>query len=160
MASRIAVMDRGQVQQFASPDEVYNRPANLFVARFIGTPPMNTVRATLAADGGGLVARVGGASLPLPPQPEAVRAYVGREVFLGIRPECISDRAGPAHIEGEVEMSEPTGAETVVLLKVAGERLRAKLAPDARPAIGAKAVFSVDTRTVCLFDPQTEKRIA
>ena len=56
MASRIAVMNQGEIQQFAAPDDVYNRPANLFVARFLGSPPMNTVPARLAADGDTLVA--------------------------------------------------------------------------------------------------------
>ncbi len=161
MASRIAVMDRGLVQQFAPPDEVYNRPANLFVARFLGTPPMNTVRAQLAVEGDALTAIIGGSvRLTLQGQSAAARAYVGCEVFLGIRPECITDRPGGVRIDGEVEVSEPTGAETMLLLKVAGERLRAKVAPDVRLAIGKTASFAVDTRTACLFDPETERLIA
>src|SRR5262249_11935924 len=161
MASRIAVMNHGEVQQFAPPDEVYNRPANLFVASFLGTPPMNTVRATLAAEGDALVAVVGRtARLPLNGQSGAARAYLGREVFLGIRPECITDRAGGVPFVAEVEMSEPTGAETLVLLRAGNERLRARVAPDARLALGQPASFSVDTRTACLFDPQTERLIA
>src|SRR5207253_9740048 len=91
MASRIAVMNQGELQQFAAPDVVYNRPANLFVARFLGTPPMNTVAARLVRDGDGLAATIGPARLPLPAQPEAARAFIDREVFLGLRPECITD---------------------------------------------------------------------
>jgi multiple sugar transport system ATP-binding protein len=165
MASRIAVMNHGEVQQFADPETVYNRPANLFVARFLGTPPMNTVPARLSAKGDTLVATIGPASLTLPPQPAAARAYVGREVILGIRPECISDaprRADvpDARIEAEVEVIEPTGSETVVLVRLAGQRLRACVAPDVRMTVGQIATFSVDTRTACLFDPQTERLIA
>jgi multiple sugar transport system ATP-binding protein len=171
MASRIAVMDRGEIQQFDSPETVYNRPANLFVARFLGTPPMNTVPARLARDGDSLVAIVGAdqpgqATLPLPPQTAAVRAYMDREVVLGIRPECISDGARRAagipatRIEAEVEVSEPTGAETIVLIRIAGVRLRARVAPDIKLPPGRPASFSVDTRTICLFDPQTERLIA
>jgi len=176
MASRIAVMDKGEIQQFDSPETVYNKPANLFVARFLGTPPMNTVPARLVRDGDSLAAIVGagqpglssisGATLPLPPQTDAVRAYMDREVVLGIRPECISDggrRAAeiPAtRIEAEVEVSEPTGAETIVLIRIAGERLRARVAPDIKLPPGRPASFSVDTRTICLFDPQTERLIA
>jgi multiple sugar transport system ATP-binding protein len=171
MASRIAVMDRGEIQQFDSPETVYNRPANLFVARFLGTPPMNTVPARLAQDGESLVAIVGAgqsrqATLPLPPQSTAARAYIGRDIVLGIRPECISDggkRAAdiPAtRIEAEVEVSEPTGAETIVLIRIAGVRLRARIAPDIKLPPGRLARFSVDTRTICLFDPQTERLIA
>jgi multiple sugar transport system ATP-binding protein len=161
MASRIAVMNHGELQQFAAPDIVYNRPANLFVARFLGTPPMNTVPARLVAQGDTLVAVIGGkARLPLQAQPAAARAYLDRDVFLGIRPECISDRAGGLLLEAEVEVSEPTGAETLVLLRVGSERLRARVAPDTKLALGQVATFSVDTRTACLFDPQTERLIA
>src|SRR5437879_1679940 len=102
MASRIAVMNHGELQQFAPPDEAYNRPANLFVARFLGTPPMNTVPAKLVAEGNTLVAVIDGkARLPLNGQPAAARAHVGRDVFLGIRPECISDRAGGRRLAAE-----------------------------------------------------------
>src|SRR5580704_285501 len=171
MASRIAVMDRGEIQQFDSPETVYNRPANLFVARFLGTPPMNTVPARLAQDGESLVAIVGAgqpgqATLPLPPQSASARAYLDREVVLGIRPECISDGAKRAadipatRIEAEVEVSEPTGAETIVLIRISGVRLRARIALDIKLPTGRPARFSVDTRTICLFDPQTERLIA
>jgi multiple sugar transport system ATP-binding protein len=161
MASRIAVMDRGVLQQFAVPDEVYNRPVNLFVARFLGTPPMNTIRARLAVEGESLVALIGGSvRLPLLAQPAAAKAWIDREVFVGIRPECISDRAGSHRIDAEIEVSEPTGAETIVLARAGGERLRARVAPDARLAAGQKTSFSVDTRTACLFDPATERLIA
>jgi multiple sugar transport system ATP-binding protein len=171
MASRIAVMDRGEIQQFDQPETVYNRPANLFVARFLGTPPMNTVPARLARDGDSLAAIIGAgqpgqAILPLPMQTAAARAYLDREVVLGIRPECISDGAKRAadipaiRIEAEVEVSEPTGAETIVLIRIAGERLRARVAPDIKLPPGRPATFSVDTRTICLFDPQTERLIA
>jgi multiple sugar transport system ATP-binding protein len=166
MASRIAVMNHGEVQQFAAPDVVYNKPANLFVARFLGTPPMNTVRATLEADGDALVAVIGGtARLPLPAQPAAARGFVGRDVFLGIRPECIVDAGrindhALASFEADVMTSEPTGAETIVLATVAGERLRARVAPDIRLSPGQRAAFLADTRTACLFDPQTERLIA
>jgi multiple sugar transport system ATP-binding protein len=168
MASRIAVMNHGEVQQFADPDEVYNRPANLFVARFLGTPPMNTVKARLALDNGRLVAILGAgradeARLPLPAQPEAVRPWVDREVFFGLRPECIREEGGRvdfAVLAAEVELSEPTGAETVVLIHLAGERLRARVSPDIRLAPGQRAPFAIDTRTACLFDPATERLIA
>jgi multiple sugar transport system ATP-binding protein len=168
MASRIAVMNHGEVQQFAAPDEVYNRPANLFVARFLGTPPMNTVKARLVRDGEHLTAVIGGgrpdeARLALPVQPAAAAAWIDRDVFLGIRPECIGAggrREGYPVITAEVELSEPTGAETIVLIRLAGERLRARVAPDVRLASGQPASFVVDTRTVCLFDPATERLIA
>src|SRR5882672_6732334 len=83
MASRIAVMREGEIQQFAAPETVYNRPANLFVARFLGTPPMNTVPARLA--GAADLAVIGSGQpdelrLPLPRQSDDARAYAGRDV--------------------------------------------------------------------------------
>jgi len=161
MASRIAVMDKGEIQQFAAPDVVYNKPANLFVARFLGTPPMNTIAARLVRDGDGLAAAIGTARLPLPAQPEAARSFIDRDVFLGLRPECITDAgASPATVEAEVMTTEPTGAETIVLASVAGQRLRARVAPDVRLTPGQRTTFRADMRAACLFDPTTERLIA
>jgi multiple sugar transport system ATP-binding protein len=161
MASRIAVMNKGEIQQFAEPDAVYNKPANLFVARFLGTPPMNTLKARLARDGDGLAAAIGTAKLPLPAQSEAARAFIDRDVFLGLRPECITDSGRPGiTFEAEVLTTEPTGAETIVLASVDGERLRARVSPDVRLAPGQRTTFLADTRSACLFDPATEKLIA
>ncbi|HEY2871430.1 MAG TPA: ABC transporter ATP-binding protein, partial [Reyranella sp.] len=139
MASRIAVMNKGEIQQFAAPDEVYNRPANLFVARFLGTPPMNTLKARLVRDGDDLAATIGPAKLPLPAQSDAARAFIDRDVFLGLRPECITDsgRSGTT-FEAEVLTTEPTGAETIVLASVASERLRARVSPDVRLSSGQR----------------------
>jgi multiple sugar transport system ATP-binding protein len=172
MATRIAVMHAGEVQQFADPDTIYNRPANLFVARFMGAPPMNTLPARLEGDGAGLHAVLGAGrpdALRLRlPDSEAARPFLGREVVLGIRPECIveperratSEASGLVPVEAAVEMTEPTGAETIVLLRLGGERALARVAPDMRPRLGAPATFAVDTRRACLFDPTTERLIA
>lgn len=171
MATRIAVMNQGQVQQFADPDTVYRYPANLFVARFMGSPPMNTVPALLTADAGGPVAVIGSGlpdevQLRLPGY-DAAAPWLGRQVVLGIRPECIAEAergfAGtadaPVVLQAPVEMIEPTGAETIVLLRLGGEPVLARIAPDIRPAPGALASFAVDTSRVCLFDPDTERLV-
>ena len=83
MATRIAVMHQGEVQQFAEPDTVYNRPANLFVARFMGAPPMNTLPARVMAEGGGMFAVLGGGDirLALPVATDAVRRHVDRRWY-------------------------------------------------------------------------------
>jgi multiple sugar transport system ATP-binding protein len=173
MATRIAVMHQGEVQQFADPETVYNRPANLFVARFMGAPPMNTVKARI--EGGAPTTAVIGAGrpdavrLPLPPEVAVLAGrFLGREVVLGIRPECIADEgrrfwAEAAHsvaIEAAVEMTEPTGAETIVLMRLGGETLLGRVSPDLLLTIGAPARFAIDTRKLCLFDPATERLIA
>jgi multiple sugar transport system ATP-binding protein len=172
MATRIAVMHKGEVQQFADPDTIYRYPANLFVARFMGSPPMNTMPARLVVEDGGPVVVIGAG------RPDEVRlrlsgydaafAYRDREVVLGIRPECIAEAGrafgdaadAPIVIQAPVEMIEPTGAETVVLLRLGGEPALARISPDIRPAPGALAPFALDTRRLCLFDPATERLIA
>ncbi len=166
MATRIAVMHQGEIQQFADPDTIYNRPANLFVARFMGAPPMNTIPARLEAHAGRPVVVVGDTHLPAPPSiaPE----WLGKPVILGIRPECIAeptrqfgDGTAPSlTITAPVEMTEPTGAETIVVLRLGGTKILARVAPDIRLVPGAPATFAVDARKLCLFDPQTERLIA
>jgi multiple sugar transport system ATP-binding protein len=172
MATRIAVMHQGAIQQFADPDTVYRYPANLFVARFMGSPPMNTMPARLEVEDGGPVVVIGAG------RPDEVRlrlqgydaaaAFRGSEVVLGIRPECIAEGSrgfsgasgAPIVIDAPVEMIEPTGAETIVLLRLGGEPALARITPDIRPKPGALAPFALDTRRICLFDPVTERLIA
>ncbi len=167
MATRIAVMYRGEVQQFDDPDTVYNRPANLFVARFMGAPPMNTLPARLEVDSGAVRAVIGSGAdaIRVPVRyVGGLEAYRDAAVVLGIRPECIAEperRFGsdPVTIDAMVEMTEPTGAETIVMLRMAGERAIGRVAPDTRLSVGAVEQFSIDTRMLCLFDAKTERLI-
>jgi multiple sugar transport system ATP-binding protein len=172
MATRIAVMHKGEVQQFADPDTIYRYPANLFVARFMGAPPMNTVPARLMVEDGAPLAVIGAG------RPDEIRlrlqgyekalAFRDKEVVLGIRPECIAEQGrvfattsdAPVVVNAPVEMIEPTGAETIVSLRLGGEPALARVSPDIRPAPGALAAFALDTRRICLFDPATERLIA
>jgi multiple sugar transport system ATP-binding protein len=172
MATRIAVMHKGEVQQFADPDTIYRYPANLFVARFMGAPPMNTVPARLMVENGAPLAVIGAG------RPDEVRlrlqgydtaaAFRDKDVVLGIRPECIAESGrvfattsdAPFVVNAPVEMIEPTGAETIVSLRLGGEPALARISPDIRPAPGALAAFALDTRRICLFDPATERLIA
>src|SRR2546421_332336 len=169
LATRIAVMRQGVVQQFADPETVYNHPANLFVARFMGAPPMNTLSARLEATSGGTVAVVGhGEAVIRFPVPADAESWIGRGVVLGIRPECIteptrrfSDAPDAAlTIAARVEMIEPTGAETIVVLRLGDERALGRVSPDLHPRLGETARFAVDTRKISLFDPATGDRIA
>jgi len=169
LATRIAVMRQGVVQQFADPETVYNRPANLFVARFMGAPPMNTLSARLEASSLGTVAVIGRDEAAMRfPVPAAAESWIGREVVLGIRPECIaeptryfSDAPGSVlTVSAAVEMIEPTGAETIVVLRVGDERALGRVSPDLQPRLGATARFAIDTRKINLFDPVSGDRIA
>ncbi|MGY4488379.1 ABC-type sugar transport system ATPase subunit [Bradyrhizobium sp. LM3.2] len=87
-------------------------------------------------------------------------------MVVGIRPECIAEgnrvfsSDAPVIVDAPVEMVEPTGAETIVLLRLGGEPALARITPDIRPTPGATASFALDTRRICLFDPETERLIA
>ena len=105
------------------------------------------------------------AGTPLPPPPTGYPSGLaaGRKVVLGIRPEHLSrgpGKPGAASVSAPVSLVEPTGAETIVLASVAGERLRASVSPDIRLEAGQRTTFLADTRSVCLFDPATETLIA
>ena len=115
MGDRVAVLRRGVLQQFDAPQRLYERPANLFVASFIGSPAMNVLEAALESDGnGGLVARVGGAALPVADRRDGLAGYAGRRVALGIRPEALAEpgaRADGGRLRGVVRAVEALGPE-------------------------------------------------
>ena len=121
MGDRVAVMRHGRLVQVDAPQALYDRPVDLFVAGFIGSPAMNLVRARLGASNGSLVAEVGSRKLELPAStvPASVAARAGGEVIVGIRPEHLEDAelAGPANgrivLEAPVTLAEPVGAEVI-----------------------------------------------
>jgi multiple sugar transport system ATP-binding protein len=128
MGDRVAVMRKGELQQVAPPQELYERPVNLFVGGFIGSPAMNMVEATIDRANGSLVALVGSQSLTLGNEllsaRPALEGYVGRKVVLGIRPESLEDAAlepeipADRHIKGVVVLREPLGSEIVAHFEV------------------------------------------
>ena len=106
--------------------------------------------------------------LPLRDTDDRLLAFRNSEVVLGIRPECIAEpqrRFGnentlPVSVEAIVEITEPTGAETIAMLRLAGQRVIGRTAPDMRLPVGSRQRFSIDTRKLCLFDPTSERLIA
>ena len=161
LASRIAIMRDGVVQQFAPPEEIYERPANIYVASFIGSPSMNFLSGRLEPRGGGLGVRIAEATwLPLPEAPRA--AASGREVTLGIRPETVTlaDGAGQACLDATIEVLEPTGADTMAVATVDGLPVTARLKPGEVREVGRPVRLAVDMSRASLFDPRTELRIA
>jgi multiple sugar transport system ATP-binding protein len=124
MGDRVAVMRDGVLQQVGAPQELYDRPANQFVAGFIGTPPMNLIEANVTVNGGVSVS-LGGAELPVPN--EALAAYpqlrgaAGRKVVAGLRSQNLhpaSERPDLPTINGEVELVEALGSESIVYFKI------------------------------------------
>jgi multiple sugar transport system ATP-binding protein len=124
MGDRVAVMRKGELQQVASPQELYDRPVNLFVGGFIGSPAMNMVEATLERSNGGLSAKLGSQTIALHPEllqtRKALHAYEGKDVILGIRPEDLEDLSLATdtpqnqRIKGQVELTEALGSEVMV----------------------------------------------
>jgi multiple sugar transport system ATP-binding protein len=179
LASRIAVMRDGRVLQFASPQEVYERPANMYVAGFIGSPPMNFVAGRIAqeADRLGVAveaeagARTAAVFLPLPdPASPGLRGLAGQEgrpIVLGVRPEAIgfaaggegAQRPGQVRFDCAVSVLEPTGADTMALIRLGAREAVARIRPSDPAAPGATAPFVIDMTKVSLFDPETEQRL-
>jgi multiple sugar transport system ATP-binding protein len=140
MGDRVAVMRKGELQQVAGPEELYNDPVNLFVGGFIGSPGMNMLEATIARNGTGVVAHVGEAKLSLPEETLArhprLAAYESRTVVLGIRPEDLEDAALSNHgsrLRGRVELREALGSEVLVHFNIA-----------ARPAVTDETLELID----------------
>jgi multiple sugar transport system ATP-binding protein len=164
MGQRIAVMKDGKIQQVGTPLEIYGRPENLFVANFIGTPPMNFLPATIA-DGGKTLAGKG-FSLPVP---AALRALTAggdsRKVVIGIRPENILDpsasaRGETARLSGKVEVVEPLGDKAIIHVRVGDDVLVYQVEPHAMPEMGDKAELVLELDKLHLFDAATERRLA
>jgi len=126
MGDRVAVMRRGELQQMAEPQKLYNAPNNLFVASFIGSPAMNIVEADVMRGDGGIAVRIGDQELPVPEdvvrRRPALSGYAGRKLALGIRPEHLEDgilsRNGGARLKGRVLITEALGSEILAHVEV------------------------------------------
>ena len=153
LGTRICIMDGGRVMQVGKPLEVYHRPANRFVAGFLGNPPMNLMPAVVT-DGPGLA--VGGCRLDLPAE-RMPPAAPGTELTFGIRPENVALRAQPgngvAEVTGRVTQMEALGAETMVMtdLPEAGTALTARLAGDAGLRVGDSCRLFLDLKAAHVF---------
>jgi multiple sugar transport system ATP-binding protein len=159
LADRIVVMHHGKIQQQGSPQELYKRPANRFVAGFIGSPPMNFLKAELEESAGRLVARGAGFALTLSEERKAAASALrGRSVEIGVRPSAIrlagTDKADAVQLD--VLVSEYVGAQSVLVCDCAGARVLVEVgSEDPIPAEGRLSA-NVDPAAIHLFDPQTE----
>jgi multiple sugar transport system ATP-binding protein len=150
LGDRVCVMRGGLLQQVDRPQVLYDRPANLFVAGFIGSPAMNLVEAELVAQNGGLVARFGPHELALPSalvaERPALQRYAGRRVALGIRPEDIDYGPGPdgTHLQVTVDIREDMGSEVFLHFAVDAPPIKAE---ELRELVGDEAVEAADAQT-------------
>ena len=168
MGDRIAVMSNGLIQQVDKPLTLYNHPANLFVAGFIGSPAMNMIPVTLRAEGGQTVVDAGGFRVVLPAAQAAQAAgYVGKSCIFGIRPEDIYDKALPGLVASEagntiqalVDVIEPLGSDMEMYLTAGDVPLSAKIDSASQAGTGDKVEFILDLAKSHLFDKETEQAI-
>jgi multiple sugar transport system ATP-binding protein len=158
MGDRIAILKDGDLQQVGTPLEVYERPANTFVASFIGTPPMNLLACVVS----GKRLEGDGFSLPLPARFGELAE--GRKMVVGMRPESLATAAeGPqetAPIPVQVEVVEPLGHENIVHARVGDEFVTATLEPQLSPAVGDDVELVVEVDGIHLFDAETSNSLS
>jgi multiple sugar transport system ATP-binding protein len=166
MGDRIAVLSAGALQQVGAPEILYNRPANLFVAGFVGNPAMNFFDVDVVADGEALFVEGIGLRLQLPPdKARLAERHVGSQVTLGIRPENlfepheIAQQPPNSTFEATVDLVEPMGAEVHAHFIIGNHTFTARLGPACSLHRGQRATLVVDTSKVHLFDRQTQRSL-
>jgi multiple sugar transport system ATP-binding protein len=151
MGDRIAVMKDGILQQVAPPREIYDKPANMYVAGFIGSPTMNFIPVTVQ----GKTAKASGFDIELPIAPGVERGV------LGIRPEALTERPRDGHpgLDLKVEVTEVLGADQFLYGAVGGDAITARVDPNMKVTPGDRVLLGVDMRRLHLFDGPTGKAI-
>jgi multiple sugar transport system ATP-binding protein len=169
MGDRVAVLRDGRLEQVDAPQALYDHPASLFVAAFMGSPAMNLLRGRLGAEGARCVLELGTRRVSLPDEllerRPALMQRAGEEVVVGIRPEALA-AAGPARptLEGEVKLVESLGSEVLAHVEVDAVSVRgrviARLEPTVPVATGERLALVADPARFHFFDPQTERALA
>jgi multiple sugar transport system ATP-binding protein len=182
MGDRVAVMRDGHLEQCDRPQVLYDSPANLFVACFIGSPAMNLVRTKLREDERGLAVDIGGTPIALGPglltRRPSLRDHVGRGVVVGIRPEHFEDAALVSSANGscvdvDCALAEPMGAELIAHVSLDGVEggqeltplgtpatMTARLSPQSSARAGGRLRLAVDVERLHFFDAETEQAIS
>ena len=164
LADRIVVMNDGNIEQVGTPQQMYDEPATLFVAGFIGSPAMNFVPCRLESNGAGVGVRLGeNLILPAPAErQDRYRPYVGKDMIFGIRPEHLTERKvhteeAQLDLDAEVHVLEPMGMDTMVFIELGGTEIAARSAPKAVSDVGETMTFTIDMNNMHLIDPVAEK---
>ncbi len=159
LADRIVIMKTGYVQQVGTPYELYFEPVNMFVAGFIGEPPMNFIRSTVK---NGCI-RIGEASYDITPNlGEHTAGYEGKDIVFGFRPEAIAlgEQKDAYVVSAKVELTEMLGDNTNVYVNIASDNAILKVNPHDAPAMDDDVVFSIPYASTYLFDAETENVIS
>jgi len=164
MADRIAVMNKGKVLQIGTPDELYARPRDTFVATFIGVPPMNLIKCEIETKDNEIILSCPGFKHAL--DPEIAKAVMEKirtnEVLLGVRPEHIKVDLKPLSkdaFKAKVLITEPLGAERILMIKLDDTTIRAKAPSELKINMGDIVYLHIKWNKILLFDPKTGKAI-
>ena len=143
-------MKDGTIQQTGTPDEIYERPANLFVASFLGSPTINLLEGALETESGATVFRRGALTIPLPSLQRGAR-----EITLGLRPEDVGPPGEGPQLHGVVDTAMPSGADQFLGVLVEGAMLFLRVSKDMRVGVGEPVSFSLNPERLHVFDRAT-----
>jgi multiple sugar transport system ATP-binding protein len=161
LADRIVALRSGNIEQIGTPEQLYTRPVNRFVAGFIGSPKMNFISGYVLLEDDKLFAIPAGVPTVRFPLPGPHHAQAGQEVVMGIRPEHLTDswtehgRGGLVPIDLKVELSEPLGADTLVVSHIGAAEIVCRVSAGSKPRAGSSLQVMADAKNVHLFDPKT-----
>lgn len=163
LADRIVVMRSGVVQQIGKPDDIYERPNNMFVASFLGNPPINFMDGTLAVEGDRVLFQRGQLGLTLPPHiAERVASQAGRAVVLGIRAEDVASHSGEWNgdsLQGRILSVLPVGSDQFLEVEVEGTRLFFRVGKEGQHQVGENATLKVNLNRLHLFDKKDSQSL-
>ena len=161
LGTRIVVMKDGIVQQINTPEHLYNKPCNLFVAGFIGSPQMNFLDAVVEKKGNDVFLNVAEFKIKVPDdKAAALKGYEGKTVVLGVRPEHFIDGRGKENdfctVKANIEVRELLGAEAYLYFNVAGTQCTARVPSSVDLYVGMEGTMAIDVNEIQLFDKETE----
>jgi len=159
LATRIAVMRGGRIEQYATPDELYERPQTLFVAGFVGSPAMNFLPVVLRRNGPSVGAELGDLRIPLDAYRFTALPADGTEAILGIRPEHAALAGAGVQVDTETLFMEPMGADTLGWFQLGTEKLAARLAPQVARGVNGPQRLALDIANASIFARDTEQRL-
>jgi multiple sugar transport system ATP-binding protein len=167
MGDKLVVMDVGSIQQVGTPEEIYEQPVNVFVARFIGMPRMNLIACKLRREDGQLLFAHPAFTLPVPPERVAAveRGATDESIVLGIRPEdvSVSERPTPGSVPAEVYVLEPQSNEILIDLSIGDVIVKSRSDQDEigfAPQCDQSLHVTFDSDSIHVFDGKSERRIA
>lgn len=163
LGDRVVVMANGQVQQAGTPEDIYHRPKNIFVATFIGSPPMNIIETDVSSVGDRLFFSSDQIKLPVPGRLKGAVSKLGGRALLGLRPEHVSLETGQTKSKfasGQVDITELLGSEQLVEARVGGEKITVtRVDPFRRLGSGQQVNLSVREDDIHVFDPTTLENV-